>query len=295
MKKYCRTDLACEASDDLSQIEGTEYKVCDLDVCILEKLDIISPEACKKLGKKAGRYITFTTPRLQYLDDDDIDKISAEIGKEIRVMLCKSLNINDIDRSTSILVAGIGNSKITADAIGPETVDKITVTRHVKERDLGLFNSLESCTVSAISPNVLGKTGIESAEMIKAIAEKISPHAIIVIDALAARSVERLARTVQISDTGISPGAGVGNTRSELNRQVLGIPVISVGVPTVVDSATLAFDLLSSAGISNFSKEISDSLDTIESFFVSLKECDVITEKSAILLARALEHAFVIS
>lgn len=295
MKKYCRTDLACEAATDLSNIEGTEYKVYDLDVCILERLDVISSDACKKLEKKAGRYITFSTPKLQYLDDDNIDKIAMAIGKEIKSMLLKNLNITTLSRDLSILVAGIGNSKITADAIGPETVDRITVTRHIKERDLGLFNSLGSCIVSAISPNVLGKTGIESAEMIKAAAEKISPDAIIVIDALAARSVDRLARTVQISDTGISPGAGIGNTRSELSKQTLDIPVIAIGIPTVVDSATLAFDVLTAAGVTNLPKEITDSLDSIENFFVSLKESDVITEKSAILLSRALEYLFVIS
>ena len=292
MKKYCRSDLACEAADDLANIDGTEYKAYDLDVCVLETLDVISPAAGEKLGKNIGRYITFTTPRIQYLDDDTIDKIAVKIGCEIQKIVCKSLSIEHIDRNLSILVAGLGNPKLTADAIGPETLERITITRHIKDHDLALFKSLDSCIVSAISPNVLGKTGIESADMIKAAAEKIFPDAIIVIDALAARSVERLSRTVQISDTGISPGAGIGNNRNTLNKQALGIPVIAIGIPTVVDSATLTFDILSAAGISDLSKDVLDSLDSIENFFVSLKEIDVIAQKSAILLSRALEYSF---
>ena len=294
MKKYCRSDLACEASNDLSHIPGTQYSIENFDICILEKLDITSPDACKKLNKKAGRYITFSTPKLQYLDDDDIDMIAKKIGEEISNLICQCLKLEKIGKDLSILVVGIGNSKITADAIGPEVVDKITVTRHIKELDLALFNSLKTCTISAFAPNVLGKTGIESSEMIRAAVNKISPDALIVIDALAARSVERLARTIQISDTGITPGSGIGNTRNELSSTTLGIPVIAIGIPTIVDSATLALDFLESAGISDISDEITSSLDAMEKFFVTLKESDVITEKSSIMLARALAEAFVI-
>ena len=294
MKNYCRSDLACEASNDLSHISGTEYSIENFDICILEKLDIISPDACEKLNKKAGRYITFSTPKLQYLDDDDIDLIAKKIGGEIRNLICQCLKLEKIGKDLSILIVGIGNSKITADAIGPEVVDKITVTRHIKELDLALFNSLKMCTISAFAPNVLGKTGIESSDMIRAAVNKISPDALIVIDALAARSVERLARTIQISDTGITPGSGIGNTRNELSSTTLGIPVIAIGIPTIVDSATLALDFLASAGISDISDEITSSLDAIENFFVTLKESDVITEKSSIMLARALAEAFVI-
>lgn len=295
MKKYSRTDLACEASTDLYHIKGTEYTVEDREICIIEKLDIINEDAANKLNKKMGRYVTVSTPKLQYLDECEIEKLANLIGNEILSVILHSTNTINISSNFSILVVGIGNAKITADAIGPETVDRITVTRHIKDLDLNLFNHLKMCTVSALSPSVLGKTGIESVELIKAAVESVHPDVILVIDALAARSVERLARTIQISDTGITPGAGIGNSRSEISRQSLGVPVIAIGIPTVVDSSVLAFDILSEAGIYSLSQDITDRLDSIDNFFVTLKETDVIIEKSSILLAKALTGAFVIS
>ena len=295
MKKYSRTDLACEASTDLYHIKGTEYTVEDREICIIEKLDIINEDAANKLNKKMGRYVTVSTPKLQYLDECEIEKLANLIGNEILSVILHSTNTINISSNFSILVVGLGNAKITADAIGPETVDRITVTRHIKDLDLNLFNHLKMCTVSALSPSVLGKTGIESVELIKAAVESVHPDVILVIDALAARSVERLARTIQISDTGITPGAGIGNSRSEISRQSLGVPVIAIGIPTVVDSSVLAFDILSEAGIYSLSQDITDRLDSIDNFFVTLKETDVIIEKSSILLAKALTGAFVIS
>ena len=210
-------------------------------------------------------------------------------------MICNAANIASLSADFSIFVAGLGNSKIISDAIGPETVERISVTRHIKDKSLNLFNQLKMCTVSALSPSVMGKTGIESSEIIKATIEKISPDIIIIIDALAARSVDRLARTVQISNTGITPGAGIGNFRSELSRQTVGIPVISIGIPTVVDSSVLAFDMLSASGISSIPQSITDRLDSMDNFFVTPKEIDVIIEKSAILLSKALDKVFVIN
>ena len=261
------------------------------DVCILERLDILTPEASDRLDKKIGRYVTVSSPRLQYLEDAEIENISKIVGGEILSMLSPA----PISKDFSIFVAGLGNAKIISDAIGPETVDRITVTRHLRNREPEIFDRIKMCTVSALSPNVLGKTGIESAELIKHAAEKTSPDAIIVIDALASRSLERLARTIQISNTGITPGSGIGNVRSELNRESLGVPVISVGIPTVVDSSSLAFDMLMSAGISSITSDITDKLDAMERFFVTPKEIDVIIEKSSVLLARALDGIFVIS
>ncbi len=295
MKKYCRTDLACEAATDLHHINGTKYSIEDRDICIIERLDIISEEAEEKLNKKAGRYVTFSTPKLQYLDEEEIEQLSVFIGEEILSAMLHATKQKDLSSDFSVLVIGLGNVKITADAIGPETVDRITVTRHIKDYDLNLFNHLKMCTVSALSPNVLGKTGIESAELIISAVERVSPDAVLVIDALAAKSVERLARTIQISDTGITPGAGIGNSRSEISQKSLGIPVIAIGIPTVVDSAVLAFDLISEAGIFSLPQNIADRLDSIDNFFVTLKETDVIIEKSSILLAKALTRAFVIS
>ena len=229
------------------------------------------------------------------MGSSELNAIADVISAEILSMLCAGTNTDSLSSDFSVFVAGLGNSKIISDAIGPETVDRISVTRHLKDRDPNLFNELKMCSISALSPNVLGKTGIESAEIIKASIEKTAPDAVIVIDALAARSVERLARTIQISNTGITPGAGIGNFRSELSRQVLGVPVISIGIPTVVDSSVLAFDMLTAAGISNIPQDIDDKLGAINNFFVTPKEIDVIIEKAAILLARSLDATFVIN
>ena len=295
MKKYCRTDLACEAADDLAHVAGTEYSIEDREICIIEKLDVISKDAARVLEKKTGRYITVSMPRLQYLDDAEVEELADIISCEISSIVCRAVKKNAFYPELSVMVVGLGNSKITADAIGPETVDRITVTRHIKERDLNIFNALKTCTISALSPNVLGKTGIESSDIIKAAVQSTRPDIVIVLDALAARSVERLARTVQISDTGITPGAGIGNHRSEISLQTLNVPVIAIGIPTVVDSAVLAFETLNDAGISPIPQAIIDKLDSIDNFFVTLKETDVIIEKSASLLSKALMKAFVIS
>ena len=295
MNKYTRTDLACEATNDLAHIEGTEYTVKDLDICVVERLDILSDSAAEKLGKKRGRYITVTTPRLQLLDNTEIERVSRALENELRTLLYRVCRIEKIDTELSILVIGLGNQKITADAIGPEVIERLNVTGHLKTRAEELFHALGCCSVFAISPGVLGKTGIESADIVRSAAKIISPRAIIVIDALVARSVDRLARTIQISDTGITPGAGIGNIRSELNRDALGVPVIAIGVPTVVDSATMVYDALASAGIDPQSEKIASGLDLIDNFFVTPKDTDAMIESAAMLIARSLNDTFVIS
>lgn len=293
--KYPRTDLACEVNNDLSNIEGTKYSVEDKEICVIERLDILTDEASKRLDKNKGRYVTVSTPRIQYLGDEEVEKISENIEKELIYILLSAVNKNKIDKSLSILVVGLGNRDITADAIGPATADKICVTRHLTDKSPSLFHMLGRCSVSAISPGVLGKTGIESAETVKSAIANICPDAVIVIDALAARSAERLARTFQISDTGITPGAGIGNRRSELSRRTLGIPVISLGIPTVVDTATLVFDALTDAGITELSEKITEDLRSAESLFVTPKETDVIIEKASNILSAAIDRATVIS
>ena len=293
--KYPRTDLACEANVELAHINGTEYKIEDRDICIVEHLDILSYEASRKLSKNIGSYITVSTPRIQYLDERDAVKISKILGEELRNLILKTVNKSNITRELSVIVVGLGNQSITADAIGPAVVDKICVTRHLLSRDSSLFDILGMCTVSAISPGVLGKTGIESAETVKAAVDSIQPDIILVIDALAARSVERLARTFQISNTGITPGEGIGNSRSELSIRTLGIPVISLGVPTVVHSSTLVFDALTNAGVDDTSETLVEILNSVDSFFVTPKETDSITEKAVSILVNAIKSALVIS
>jgi spore protease len=190
-----------------------------------------------------------------------------------------------------ILVVGLGNRAMTADAIGPMVVDRITVTRHVKRLDPPLFRRLAHRSVAAFCPGVLGQTGMESADGVKAVAGTLRPRLLLVIDALAARSPDRLAATVQLSTGGIAPGSGVGNNRPAFTRDSMGLPVIAIGVPMVVDSSTLVSDALEKAGISDLPPALLPVLENGRSFFVSLKEADAATESMATLLASAIDSA----
>ena len=195
-------------------------------------------------------------------------------------------------KASSVLTVGLGNRDITADALGPKTVDGLLVTRHIKEYKPDIFEKIGQREMSALCPGVVGQTGIETFELIEGAVKRVCPDLVIVIDALAARSVDRLATTVQISDTGIAPGSGIGNKRRRIDRESLGVPVLAVGVPTVVDSATLVYDALGRAGIEETSEELERVLENSRSFFVSLKESDVAVSESARLLANAINYAF---
>ena len=288
---FVRTDLACEAASCLENIEGTEYSKKDADGCSIERLKIITEDTARKLGKKCGCYVTLKTRELWKIYDEDIDRLACIVGDELKRLICLSINKDSLPAETSVLIAGLGNSRITADAIGPETVSRLTVTRHIKELDPSLFKKLEMCELSAIAPGVFGETGIESADLVQAAAQKIKPHLIIVIDALAAGSIERLACTVQISDTGINPGAGIGNLRCELSRDTLVIHVIALGVPTVVDTSSVVYDAICRVGASdNISDELKNHLERSERFYVTPKESDLITEKFSMLLAISISH-----
>jgi spore protease len=180
---------------------------------------------------------------------------------------------------------------MTADAIGPMVVDRITVTRHVKRLDPALFHRLAHRSVAAFCPGVLGQTGMESADGVKAVAGTLRPRLLLVIDALAARSPDRLAATVQLSTGGIAPGSGVGNNRPAFTRDSMGLPVIAIGVPMVVDSSTLVSDALEKAGIFDLPPALLPVLENGRSFFVSLKEADAANEAMADLLSRAIDRA----
>ena len=198
------------------------------------------------------------------------------------------------DSSTRVLVVGLGNAHMTPDAIGPGTVRRLTVTRHLKSCDEALYNALGCCELAALSPGVVGQTGVESGELVKCAADLTCPDLLVAVDALAARSVDRLSSTVQITDRGISPGAGIGNHRGALDEAALGCPVMGVGVPTVVDSSTLVLDALEKAGISSetLSPALTEVLEDGRSFFVSPKDCDEVVTLTCRLLAKALDEAF---
>jgi spore protease len=199
---------------------------------------------------------------------------------------------NDLGGFKSVLVCGLGNRSITADALGPAVADALVITRHVRLCEASLFDSLFSLEVASFAPGVLAQTGIDTGELIRGAVEHVAPDLVVAIDALAARSADRLMTTVQLCDTGIAPGSGMGNHRCRLDRQTLGVPVIAIGVPTVVNSATLIRDALEVGGIGDISPDLERLLEGGRSFFVSPKESDLAVRELSAIIARALNSAF---
>ena len=202
------------------------------------RVKITNEDAEQALGKPKGNYITIDIKKMNIITDEEMEKASDTLATEI-----KKLVENQIQSKDDILVVGLGNSEVTPDALGPEVVKNLEITRHIINY-LPQYIDENARPVSAIAPGVLGTTGIETVEIIKGVVDNIKPKLLIVIDALASRSIERISSTIQISDTGIAPGAGVGNKRKEITQNSLGIPVIAIGIPTVVDLATITDDCL---------------------------------------------------
>jgi len=235
-----RTDLALERRDiyqkmnNLQQIDGIESSEEQINENIkVSRVIITNQNGEKAIGKPIGNYITIDIKKLKLATDEDIQKTSETLTNELK----KIIDIHT-DKQGDILVVGLGNIYVTPDALGPKVINEIDVTRHIKKY-LPQYVEEGTRTVSAISPGVLGTTGIETVEILKGIVDNIKPKMIIVIDALASRSIERISSTIQLSDTGIVPGAGVGNTRQEISQTSLGIPVVAIGIPTVVDLGTI--------------------------------------------------------
>ncbi len=230
-----RTDLALETVklDENVGLAGVKENVFVRSGCKISEVVISDENSAKKIGKPLGSYVTMEFEESRTLDayPENLEGDAKILAKEISKFL---------PEFGDILVVGLGNDDITPDALGPLATKRIFATRHIKDElaEIEEFNDLRG--VCAISPNVLGNTGIESAEIIKAVCKKIKPSAVIVIDALACSEIERLGRTIQLSNTGISPGSGVKNKRKELSEKTLGCPVISIGVPTVIDMHTIA-------------------------------------------------------
>ncbi len=290
MKEFAiHTDLACE-SDGLHDKGkgGTDYHEETINGYRVARLTVKNEIGEKASGKKCGSYITVFSEMINTIDGERFEALTSLISAEIGALASKLL-----EKSPScVLVAGLGNREITADNIGPKTVDRLTVTRHISIHDKKLFDKFGKVPLCAIAPGVLGQTGVETAELIRGVCDHTAPDLIIAVDALAARSTARLGATVQISDSGIFPGSGIGNRRSEISKSTLGIPVIAVGIPTVVNSATLVYDALKKAGYDEIDSSIEKVLREGESFFVSPRQSDMISEKAALLLSSAIDELF---
>ncbi len=290
MEDFSRSDLACEAgSGDFRGLAGARYAEERGEKCRIERLTIQTQACAAHLGKPRGSYITIHCRPMWQLDGEEREAVSTILAREIR-RLC--LPCGELGEGFSVLVVGLGNAEITADAVGPKTIHRLTATRHLHEYDRRIFRMLGRCQLSAMAPGVLGQTGMEAVDLIRGAVQAARPHVVLAIDALAARATERLARTVQLSDTGISPGSGIGNRRRAIDRESVGAPVISLGIPTVVDSATLVYDALQKAGIREVDRRLRGVLENNRRFFVSPKESDYITARTAALLAEAIEQAF---
>lgn len=294
-----RTDLAIEAREmctenDEKEAENPGIKVSEYgeDGVFVTEIEVISPEGERAIGKPMGKYITIEAPDIKY-SKSVYERTCVEISEQIR-KLC------NIKEDTKTLVVGLGNEMITPDALGPEVVSGLMVTNHIKTHLENVLDESYS-SVCAIVPGVLGTTGIETTDIIKGVADKISPEIVICVDALAARSAGRISTTFQICDTGISPGSGVENKRCAINEESLGAKVIAIGVPTVVDAATIASDSIDAA----FRKENPDGAfpgnkreiikkaltENAGNMMVTPKDIDLVIKRAAKTVANGINLA----
>lgn len=272
-----RTDLAIEVADEAQHLTDEDVgkdTFREGDTCVT-RLHIRTDRAARALGKPQGAYITVEVPPLTD-NEETLGKAAGLVANELTALL---------PAEGSVLVVGLGNRAITPDALGPESADMVLATRHIGgefARSVGL-DDLRPTAV--LTPGVLGQTGTESGEIVRGVCTVVHPVAVVVVDALAARSVARLGCTVQLCDTGIAPGSGVGNNRQPLNAETLGVPVIGMGVPTVVDAATIAREF------SDQGEEAPDLTPRGAQMMVTPREVDVMIHRAARLVAMAINGA----
>lgn len=306
-----RTDLALERRDlynkahniekDIEGIETEEEKIDDN--ILVSRVKITNEKGEEAIGKKKGNYITVDVKNLKIANEEEIQKMSEVVTKELKSLLAKHVAEKD-----SILIVGLGNIYVTPDSLGPKVINEIDITRHLLEYMPEVLDE-NTREVSAISPGVLGTTGIETMEILKGIVDNVKPKLVIIIDALASRNIERISSSVQLADTGIVPGAGVGNARKEVTENTLGIPVIAMGIPTVVEAATIAADSLTLfIKKAQENGESNDFLNKLQeedkykiikeilapeeyNFIVTPKEIDNLIEKMKDIVARGINFA----
>ena len=292
-----RTDLALETTERFAE-ENAEIRGVEVHEEYDEEKDvrttvvkIVTENGAKSMGRPQGTYITIEAPELSTPDEDYHREISEEISTHLRKLI-------DLEKEKSVLVIGLGNAAITADALGPQVVDNLLMTRHIiKEYGLRGIKHKKMHRISGIAPGVMAQTGMETAEIVQGIVSETKPDVVVAIDALAARSVRRLSRTIQITDTGIHPGSGVGNHRNGLTEENLQVKVIGIGVPTVVDAATIVHDsmahLLDTLEETE-QKEFLDEMITpnLYSMFVTPKDVDETIKYLSFTISEGLNIAF---
>ena len=279
---FFRTDLAMEAEEfSGGGLEGVQRHATRHGEMTITRITISTQEAAKRLDKPVGTYITIEVPPMTDDFRNQEERIQTA-AKEIRSLL---------PEKGLVLVAGLGNSDITPDDLGPRTANMILATRHISEELARAVGLIGLRPVAVLAPGVLGQTGIETGELLYSIVQRLSPAALMVVDALASRRLDRLGCTLQISDTGISPGSGVGNARPHISRETMGVPVISMGVPTVVDAATLAADLLHCEDDAEEEQVRCRVSPRGEDMMVTPREIDLLIERAAQLTGMAINCA----
>ncbi len=292
-----RTDLALEVRENMEEnareCRGVsveeEYK--EESELKITKVVIETMNGAKAMGKPVGTYVTLEAPAMILPDEDYHEEISGELARQLKQI------IPGLEGELSVMVVGLGNRDVTADALGPNVVDNLTITRHMmKEYGKAAFDKKKVHMVSGLVPGVMAKTGMESQEIIKVV-EKTKPDVVIVVDALAARSTRRLNRTIQLTNTGIHPGSGVGNHRNAITEEALGVPVIAIGVPTVVDAATIVGDafekMMRQAGEEPFDiqDELMAGLGELYNMYVTGKDVDYEIKQISHIICDALNSA----
>ena len=292
-----RTDLALETTERFAE-ENAEIRGVEVHEEYDEEKDvrttvvkIVTENGAKSMGRPQGTYITIEAPELSTPDEDYHREISEEISTHLRKLI-------DLKKEKSVLVVGLGNAAITADALGPQVVDNLLMTRHIiKEYGLRGIKHEKMHRISGIAPGVMAQTGMETAEIVQGIVSETKPDVVVAIDALAARSVRRLSRTIQITDTGIHPGSGVGNYRNGLTEENLQVKVIGIGVPTVVDAATIVhdsmahlLDTLEETEQKEFPEEM--IAPNLYSMFVTPKDVDETVKYLSFTISEGLNIAF---
>ncbi len=286
-----RTDLADEVLENLGDKkgeigDGIGFETRHIREIRVDTVTVKNGNAEKITGKPVGKYVTVTTGEIWKADRETFENMALTVSDTVKEML---------PQKGLCLVAALGNDKVTADAVGPLAADNLIVSRHLKTQNRPLYDSLGLGECACVVPGVMGDTGAEAFELIKGAVDILKPSSVVVIDALASRNMERLVKTVQICDSGISPGSGVGNARQEISRKTLGVPTVAIGVPTVVEVQTLCLDVLSQ--VLGDEKEVLRHIEqkmpnNIGRFFVCPKETDRIIKSMARLIGYSLNFAF---